>query len=553
MLQSYDFLEHKHNILLEQRVLYSTVFFENIILFKEARQIYSISLFLKKQFNPMKDSIYYLILLFSVIGLYSCDKQEDRSVKDAALSLVTNQEDIVNYGYVDVSKIIDKGELEKVDVLGPVIKNNLNGMKSAINIDDRLYFALSGPYDKDGKPSKVIGLAKIVNKDSVQTFFSEMGFMFEEEENKLVYYDMSTAIGIDDNFVVFVTADFQGDPKGTLMEAFKNINDKDKDGKIADILNEDTDILMAANLSNLYATSNTSLQNLPKEQKKEIAEMVKGSHISAQIHFNPGNLTLDINTSRVSQTMKDAYFFKSTGAEKAASSIGPGKPILGMATALDIAKMEKFINRFSPGAAKEVYGSLGIGGFFLQAMGSEGIASLVNGDIGMNLTGIDAEEMMYGGLPVFNAYVGLGSNGDNLKDLIHTYSEEGTFEDLGDGYYRMNSAILHAKNDALILHSNDSLKERFIVSPVEKRIGMENFGNKPLFIYADFKQVEAMELPLSKQAKMFVELTEYGTVEGDNEGISIKLNMKNSTDNALKQAVEKAVDQFANQISNISI
>lgn len=501
----------------------------------------------------MKKTLHYFALIISILTFFSCDNKEDRDIKDAAVALVSNQDDIVNYGYIDITKIVDKGELASVDVIGPVVQQNLDAMKSAIQVDEKLYFALSGPFDRDGTPSRVTGLAKIVNKDSVQAFFSEMGFMFEEEKGKLVYYDMNSAIGIDDNFVVFVTADFQGNTKEALFEAFNNINDKDRNDKVAEILNEETDILAATNLKGLYTTSNTSLERLPKEKIKEIQEMVDDSHISTTIDFNPGNLTVNVNTARVNPAMKEAFFFKEEGAAKAAASIGPGKPILGIAAALDVAKMEQFVNRFSPGAAKNVYKSLGLGGFFLQAMGSEGIAAIINGDIGVNLTGVDAEEMMYGGVPTFNAYVGLGSNGDNIKDLIQTYADEGTIEDLQDGYYRSNAAILYAKENALLLHSNDSLKERFKIMPVERRQGMENFGNKPLFIYADFKQLQEMELPLSREAQLFIELTEYGTLEGDDEGITLKLMMKNQTDNALKQTVKKAVDQFASQISNISI
>lgn len=501
----------------------------------------------------MKNTIYLFVIASFVTLFVACENKEDRSIKDAAVSLVSNQDDIVNYGFIDVKKLVEKGELEKVDVIGQVVMNNLNEIKSAIRIEDKLFYALAGPYDRNGMPSKVIGMAKVVSKDSVLAFFAEMGFMFEEEKGKSVYHDMSTAIGVDEQFVVFVTADFDGDPKLALLDAFKYMNKKEHDDKVAQVLNEETELLLATNLKNLYATSNTSLGQLPEVQQKEIEEMVEDSHVSMKLDFNPGNIAMHVNTSRVSESMKNAFFFKENGAEKAAAAIGPGQPIFGMAAALDIAKMEQFINQFSPGAAKEMYRSLGIGGFFIQAMGSKGIASLVNGDLGVNLTGIDPEEMMYGGVPAFNAYVGLGSNGQNIKDLIHTYAEEGTIEDLEDGYYRMNSAILLAKEDAFVLHSNDSTRENFSEQPIERRSGMDNFGNKPLFIFADFKQVNEMGLPVPREVQMFVELTDYGTIEGDHEGVTLKLIMKNSADNALKQVVQKAVDGFAKQISNISI
>jgi hypothetical protein len=483
----------------------------------------------------------------------SCDNKQDRDVKSAAISLVSNQSDIVAYGYVDVAAIVEKGELTSISTIGKTIESNFTKIASAFNTDEKMYYALSGPLDRDGIPSKVIGLAKVNNKDSLRNVFTDMGYMFEEEKNRLVYYDMSTAIGIDDNFVVFVTADFQGDPKEAMLDAFSNLNDKDQNERVAKILSKETDILISLHLENLYATSNTSLDELPEDQQDEIEEMVENSFVSTSINFKNGDLTIAMNTAEVSDAMKSLFFFKETGADEVARSIGPGKPMIGLAASLDIAKMEKFLNRFNPGAAKQFYRELGIGGFFLQAMGSEGIASLLKGTIGFNLFEMGEDAVFGGSIPVFNAYAGLGKNGEDITGLIHSYAEDGQIENLEDGFYRMNDAVLHASNDALILHSNDSVKERFSVEPITRLEGMEMFGEEPMFLFVNMEQVSSMELPISQEAQAIIDLTEYSTVIGNNEGITIKLIMKNKQENVLKQIVQKAADEFRSQLSNMSI
>ena len=223
-----------------------------------------------------------------------------------------------------------------------------------------------------------------------------------------------------------------------------------------------------------------------------------------------------------------------------------------MAGALDLAKMESFMNRFSPNAAKDFYRSLGVGGFFMQAMGSDGVSSLLNGNIGFNLSGLDEDFLMYGGVPTFNGYVGFGKNGGNLKDLIHSFSEDGQIEDLNDGFYRMQQAIGHVSNDELIFHSNDSVKERFSVQPITRAEGMNDFGVEPVSFYVDMEQVSKMEMSGSRQAEALIGLSKYLTINANSDGITMKLMMKNQNDNVLKQIVSTAAEQFKSQISGMS-
>tara|TARA_B100000508_G_scaffold141093_1_gene146624 strand:- start:145012 stop:146529 length:1518 start_codon:yes stop_codon:yes gene_type:complete len=505
----------------------------------------------------MKKSVYTLLFVSALILIASCGKdKEEKNLKNAAVSLVDNQEDIIGYGFIDVAAIIEKGDLTSIDPIGRTIENNFTKIANAVKTDEKMFFALSGPLDRNGFPAKVIGLAKVNNKDSVQQVFTEMGYSFEEEKKKYVYYDMSTAIGISDDFIVFVTADFQGDPKAAMLDAFKAMSEKSEDEKIDEILSEEADILIASHLENLYATSNTSLNNLPEAQKKEITEMVENSHISTTVNFNDGDLTIAMNSSRVSEKMKSMYFMKDEGAQDVAQSIGPGKPVAALALAMDVAKMEKFINKFSPGAAKELYRNLGLGGFFLQAMGSEGIASLVSGNAGFSLTKFDEDMLGFGGsIPVFNAYAGLGKNGKEIKDLIHTFSQEedSRIEDLGDGYYRMEESIVYASNEEVMIHSNDSLKEQFSKTPITKTDEIQDFGEYPLHFYVDMGKFSSEEITGNSQLSAILKLSKYMTIKGNNEGVTLKLMMKNQQENVLKQIVNETAEQFKSQLSAMPI
>ena len=179
--------------------------------------------------------------------------------------------------------------------------------------------------------------------------------------------------------------------------------------------------------------------------------------------------------------------------------------------------------------------------------------SLFNGNIGFNLTGIDEELIMYGGVPTFNGYVGFGENGSNVKDLIHSFSEEDEVEDLGSGLYKKDEAIAQVTNQELIVHSNDSVKERFNVEPITKVEGMNDFGAEPLSIYIDMTKISSMETAGSPQAEALIALATYMTVNANAEGVELKLMMKNKNENVLKQMVQTTAEQFKSQISQISL
>ncbi len=493
-------------------------------------------------------------ITFLAFLMVSCGgNNEDKDLQGSFVSLVTNQKDVVGYGYLDVESILNKGNFTSLDGIGSIVESNYIRVANAINAKEKIYYALTGPLERDGMPTSFIVLSKVKNRDSVRKVFTEMGYSFELEKDMLVHYDMTTAIGIDDNFIVMASTNPQGDAKQVMLNAFDNMDKKDRDERITAVIEEETDYLVASHLQNLYETSSTSLSDLPEEQQKEIEAMVENSHVSTSLTFGNGELVVHANTSRVSEAMKKAYFFKEDGAGKVAQSIGPGKPIVAMAGALDIAKMEEFLNRFSPNATKQLYKKFGLGGFFLQAMGPKGVSSLFSGDIGFNLLGVEDDFATFGGLATINGYLGFGENGANLKDLIHSYAENGQVEDLEGGYYKMDEAIGYVTDNELFFHSNDSVKERFRVEPITKVDGMNDFGVEPVSFYVDMKQISSMNLTNMSQAEAMLELADYLTLNANPDGITLRLSMKNQSENVLLQIVNAAAEQFKSQISLISM
>lgn len=495
----------------------------------------------------MRHYFYFLTFISLIIAFTACKDEETVALKSSVASFVSSHQDVIGYGYVDIKTILKKGEIESLSGIGSFFKNQMSEMEKGISIKNGIHYAMTGPLDREGLPEKVFMFMSVENKDSLQGMFEEMGYPFEEEKGVMMYDDMTTAIGFNDQLAIMITSTAEGDIKDELKTSFIKVTDKKQNPKVVEILDLETDILLGTNLANLYSTSNTSLNSLSAEQRKEITEMVEDGHYSTSVDFNPGNITISANTERISDKLKEAFFFKSDNSNKIVSKLGPGKPSIAFSAALDIPKMEKFLKRMNPQATKDLYRSLGMGGFFLHALGGEGIGSVVSGELGFALNTVP--DMQSAMIPEFNFYAGLGENNELVNDLISTFGEEGDVEDLGDGYYRYDQSMAKVNSDEFILHSNEESKETFKISTLERVRGMESFGDKPFSLFVDIKQLKAAEFPMpSKEAELLLELADYLMIEADNSGAKIVLQFTDTNQNALGQIVgalkKKLEDQF---------
>lgn len=87
--------------------------------------------------------------------------------------------------------------------------------------------------------------------------------------------------------------------------------------------------------------------------------------------------------SRVNDKMKENAIFKSKVANDVMKNIGPGEPIIAMAMSLDVEKLEKLMQEYSPDAEKLFYRSMGPMGDMFASLTGEKLSNIMNGDIGI--------------------------------------------------------------------------------------------------------------------------------------------------------------------------
>ncbi len=487
--------------------------------------------------------------------LIGCSGKKGNNLNENVALFVSSSDEIVGYGYINLVAIKGKSQLSKVPTIGEFVNKEMESIENSLKLTDKVHYALEGPLNKDGMPKFAYVFLTVENQDSTLQMFEKMGFFFEKEKNLMVSYDMNIAVGFNDHIAVMVSGNFGDDPKDKLMSAFASFNNKEKNESVVAILGLTTDILLAGNLENLYKTSNTSLKNLEETDQVEIAEMVNDGHFYLTVDFNNGDLTAKLNFSRVNDKMKENTFFKSKVAEDVLNNIGPGEPILVMAMSLDVEKLEKIMNEFSPNAEKSLYNTMGPMGSMFASLTGEKLSNILNGDMGIMINNSAKEDtlMKVNHLPNSHLYIGLGKSPQNMKDLIETFAREEVISDLGDGYYKIDQSIMLMKDKSIVLHSNDTLKSSFKSGKIQSVDGMNDFGSKPFSLFVDLKKLIDSDVNTTRgQYDVILGISDYMTVTGDNEEIVIKLVLKNQNENVLKQVIDVYKEELQMRMGNIS-
>lgn len=487
--------------------------------------------------------------------LIGCSGKSLSDLNADVARFVTSSDEVVGYGYLNILAIKEKSQLSQVPTIGELVNKEMESFKKSLKLTDKIHFALEGPLSRDGIPKYAYVFMTVENEDSTLQMFEKMGFFFEKENDLMVSYDMSIAVGFNENTAVLVSGNFGDDPKDKLHAAFSSFKNEEKDKSVTEILETSTDILVAGDLENLYKTANTSLNNLEEKDQAEIKEMSKDGHFFIAIDFNSGDFTAKMDFSRVNDKMKANTFFKNKVASDVMKNIGPGEPFIALAMSLDIEILEEMMRKYSSESERSFYSAMGPMGDMFASLTGEKLSDILNGDMGLKISNTLSIDSVLGNRTITKShlYLGLGNKPQNMKDLIETFAREEVISDLGKGYYKIDKSLLLMSDQSAVLRSNDPLKSNFKVGEFQSIEGMEDFGNKPFSLFVDLKKIEDSEF--SEDTGPFdvvLSIFDFMTLTADNEEIIMKLTLKNKDENVLKQIIDVYKEELKMSMGNLS-
>lgn len=485
----------------------------------------------------MKSSI--ISLSFLLLTLWSCTDKQAIEVKNNFNSFIAQNHEVVSYGKVSLNDLLEKSDLESLPSFGQIIKKQFESLKVSIGVDQPIYFALDGPLNRDGMPSRSYLFFQINNKDSVEAMFSEMGYFFEQQDNLFYAEDESMALGFNDDMAVMLIGSYEDNMKDLIYNAFIEASKGNINERIAKVLDLEGDALIASHIENLYSTANTDLNNLPQDQQELLKEMALNAHYATTIDFRNGEIAVD-GTAYFDEALTQAMVFKDMDDFDPLAALGVTDPIIAFYANIDIPKMETLMEKFYPDPVKELYKSMGTTGLILKGLGGEGINALVNGRMALALSTPPVDfNFQKNPPPGMTFYAGVGAASSSIIDILIDLADAGEVERIEKGVFRYNGMEAKLTGKSFTLKTLEDINTPRIKGRSKLPRGCEGFGVKPMAFYVDLKALFAADIEIrSSDLKSILDLLDFMYMEADNEGSSFKIIVQDDSINILKLIVD---------------
>lgn len=495
------------------------------------------------------------VIIVSLLFGCSSKKTNNSDLKANVTSFLSNTEQIVGFGYIDVKALKNKSQIIKIPELKKILEKTLGPIEGAVKLKDKLYYALAGTV-KDNGPEVNYVFLNIQNKDSLQDLLEKMGYYFKRSKvnsDIKIYDDESTALGFDDHTLILVMANFDHDPKELLLNAFASFNKTKENSGVAEILDSREDILLAVELEHFLANTPIISKHLPEENQSGIEELVKNGYWTLGVQFNQGNLTVEMDVSRVNDQLKALYPFKDKPNPEIQQNLGTDSTNFLIALSLNMDHVDSLLNYFGKKQKQHLFKLLYLPLIVKGLIASEGLSGLTNGDLGAMVSNkMDKKALMGMGTYNKNFFLGLGKNRQNIIDLIDTLAGADQIHDLGDGYYQIDNGMIRLNKNNLTYQPHSSSKEDFKTGRIKLSADLTHFGEQPLSIYMNLQDDKRNTLVYGIP-KTISQILDYSTLQGDNDGFTLKIVTKNQDENVLKLFLEAYKQELINRVGNTPI
>jgi hypothetical protein len=493
-------------------------------------------------------------LTFSIASLciailFSCRSEQKSACPtvDYVNSFLAENDKIVFYGGVAIDDLLQKTGLLSVSGIGESFGDQIENVKLSLALDERVYFALGGPLDRQGMPSSIYFFVHVRNKLMVRELLEENGYYFDDDGGIMVAEDVTSAIGFTDDLLIAVSGEYGEDFKAMLLEAFSVSNEKKSNQKIEENLARKGDVLFVSHLENLYTTSNTDLNKLPNEQQEEIARMTEGSHIAATLSFETGKMVLEAFV-KGNEAMDRLLVFNEAPPVDVPARLGPGLGYAGLSLNLNMQKVDALMNDFNVDIMGELVKEAGPVAKLIRTLIGDKLSSIINGSFGMALMSRPGS-VEFAKNPKLHVYFGMGKSSELLAELFADLLAAGNLEKQGEGVYLMDKTLVKIEQNEMVMWTGfDQGYENIQFSPLDVPKHIPNFGNKPFSMYIDISDMELEKLGVDQMIESLAELGSYISLEANNEGGRMVIQLKNTEENFLRALVKG----FQNEIEALT-
>lgn len=276
-----------------------------------------------------KINLFLSLALFFV--LLSCGKKDVQSLEVIASSYFSSQKDVIGFGKISVNQIVEQSKIQDIPLVGGMVKSELDGIKSSLDIQESIFFGVSA---KDKNDYTVTALAKVKNLDSLTHYIKERGYTIESKNNINIAEEEELLFIFDKDLIVLKagnTAD-----KTSILKNFASIKSGEAESNpyVQEALAQKVPITFSLFPDKFYDLNSTDeLKNVIRN------DLYKGILQTIDIQFNKGSIEIT-NTFNGDKKQVDKLDFIHPSDEAKKLKIS-GNDILTLALNVDFARIEK--------------------------------------------------------------------------------------------------------------------------------------------------------------------------------------------------------------------
>jgi hypothetical protein len=480
-----------------------------------------------------------LTLLFSLVFFIGCGSNKRDGLANYVGRYLENNNRATIIMKLDLAEILNKVALRDIPDFGEQFGGTLDQLEKGATLSQRVFLVGEGPILSNNMPEDVLLFLAVEDEVELAIMLNEMGYFFEKEGGLEMHEEMDMCMAYKDDLLIAVLS--ENNPKEKLQNAFKKAQSGKVNDELMSFLDREGDILLTLHLENLYATANTELNRLPVQQQEKFKRLTKGSFVTTSIQFNKGEMVVETNLD-FNDELANAMFLGASGNSNALAKIGPGEPILVAAMNLDIPKMDEMLLSDYPEILKQMYSKMGPQGLILKTMGGGKLASFVNGEFALAITGVmdnDGKEE-----PIMNFYTGLGKASGDLAEVIALFAEEKDAEKLGEGIFRHEGYLIKMTREGITMSSDpDMTAEKMGSNALSLSPEMQKILSNPVAFYIDFDALAGSDADqILGDAEIAVNYIDYVSFTADNKKARLVIKFISDEKNFLKQSVDIALE-----------
>ena len=489
---------------------------------------------MKKHMKHLSKS---LLLLPFLLLFVACGKKNDLSAESAISAIIAKNDKIISFGHISPMELLNKSGVQQLPKINLLVGAQIALWEKGIDLEKPIYYAVEG-LDVTQEMT-TYAVLNIKNKDSLNDVIAEMGYTLEKHTDFMYYQENDVTFGFDEHILIVLVKKGDYDGKAALAQTFATAKGDLSEGKVADILATEGDLVSGMSIERIINVSNPLFGNLTEKQKNELSELTKDGYVQSALTFENGEMRWT-SKNLYSDELKDRFYTEKGPINGVKNRMKGGNAWMGFALNIDMEKTNQFIIDFAPNLFKEIAKNLSTEAkLMVLSLGDKALSKLLSGEFAFVKTGNPEKTLDMS--KNFSGFIGNGSEQSLLPMIMDIAAQKNNdFNNLTEKVQFTNRpgyVAFNAKED------NDN-------RPVKLPSFATNFGKSSIFFFVDFKEMtKQFELPNELQ---IMTILDYVLVDGTRDETIMVIKTKDPNKNILQQIADFYMKQFTSPQNDLA-